>query len=49
MAYIGFAKLKRQLANKKGVHNAGAVAAAIGRRKYGKAGMAKMSAAGRKH
>lgn len=45
---IGFAKLKAQLAKKKGVHNPGALAAAIGRKKYGKVGMAKKSAAGRK-
>ncbi len=42
-----FAALKKKLA-KKGVRNAGAVAAAIGRKKYGEAKMAKWSAAGRK-
>lgn len=41
-----FAKLKRRLKGK--VRNPGAVAAAIGRRKYGAKKMAKWSAAGRK-
>lgn len=43
-----FAKLKGQLAKKKGIRNPGAVAASIGRKKYGAKKMAKMSAAGRK-
>lgn len=47
MAYLGFRKLSNQL-KKKGVRNPDAVAAHIGRKKYGKAGMAKKSAAGRK-
>jgi hypothetical protein len=47
MAHIGFAKLTRQLQGK-GVKNAKAVAAAIGIAKYGKKGMAKLAAAGRK-
>jgi hypothetical protein len=42
-----FAKLKAKLA-KKGASNPGALAAAIGRKKYGAARMAKWSAAGRK-
>ena len=45
---IGFKKLKAKLAHKKGVKDAGALAASIGRKKYGAAGMAKKSAAGRK-
>lgn len=43
----GFAKLKNELSHEKGVHDPGAVAAAIGRKKYGKAGMARKAAAGR--
>lgn len=42
-----FAKLKGQLADK-GASNPGALAAYIGRKKYGAAKMGKMSAAGRK-
>lgn len=42
-----FAKLKGELA-KKGVKNPSAVAASIGRKKYGATKMAKMAAAGRK-
>jgi hypothetical protein len=42
-----FAKLKGQLAKKPGIKNPGAVAAAIGRKKYGASKMAKFSAAGR--
>lgn len=38
-----FAKLKSELAHKPGVHDPGAVAAAIGRRKYGAKRMAKFS------
>ena len=45
--HIGFEKLKEKLAHRKGVRDPGAVAAAIGREKYGKAGMAKKAAAGR--
>jgi len=37
MAYVGFDKLKAKIAARGGVSNPGAVAAAIGRRKYGKA------------
>lgn len=46
--YIGFAKLKGQLARKPGVKNPAAVAAAIGRKKYGKEKFQKMAAAGKK-
>lgn len=35
-AYVGFEKLKEKLSHKKGVKDPGAVAAAIGRKKYGK-------------
>jgi hypothetical protein len=44
-----FAALKSKLGKRGGVSNPGALAAWIGRRKYGAAKMAKMSAAGRKH
>lgn len=43
-----FAKLKNALAHRPGVTNPGALAAAIGRKKYGSKKMARMSAAGRK-
>jgi hypothetical protein len=43
-----FAKLTRSLAARKGVTNAKALAAHIGRRKYGAAGMAAKAAAGRR-
>lgn len=46
--HIGFKKLKGKLSHEKGVKDPGALAAAIGRNKYGAAGMAKKSAAGRK-
>jgi hypothetical protein len=42
-----FRSLKRKVA-RKGVRNPAAVAAAIGRKKYGKRKMAKMAAAGRR-
>jgi hypothetical protein len=45
---LGFKHLKAKLAHKKGVKDAGALAASIGRKKYGAEGMAKKSAAGRK-
>jgi hypothetical protein len=48
MARIGFKRLRNQLAKRKGVRNPDAVAAAIGRKKYGKKGMAKKAAAGRR-
>jgi len=47
LAYVGFAKLKSQIAAKGGARNPGAVAAAIGRRKYGKTAMAKAAASGK--
>lgn len=43
----GFKKLEGKLAREKGVKDPAAVAAAIGRRKYGESGMAAKSAAGR--
>ncbi len=36
MAYMGFKKLEGKLENEPGVKNPGAVAASIGRKKYGK-------------
>lgn len=42
-----FAKLKAKIAARGGVDNPAAVAAAIGRKKYGQAKMSKFSAAGR--
>lgn len=47
MAYLGFKKLKGKLA-KKGARSPGALAAWIGRRKYGKKTYQKAAAAGRK-
>lgn len=44
----GFEKLEHSLAHEKGVRDPKAVAAAIGEKKYGKEGMAKKAAAGRK-
>jgi hypothetical protein len=44
----GFQKLENSLAHRKGVSDPKALAAAIGRKKYGAAGMARMAAAGRK-
>lgn len=43
-----FAALEQSLSKEKGVKNPGAVAAAIGRKKYGAHKMAAMAAAGRK-
>jgi hypothetical protein len=43
-----FSKLSGQLARRKGVHNPRALAAYIGRKKYGAAGMARKAAAGRR-
>jgi hypothetical protein len=51
MAHIGFKALTRQVASRKGgkkVSNPKALAASIGRKKYGKADMAKKAAAGRR-
>jgi hypothetical protein len=36
MSYVGFNKLKAEIASKGNVRDAGAVAASIGRKKYGK-------------
>lgn len=44
-----FAALKAALAKQGGVSNPGAVAAAIGRKKYGKKKFQAMAAKGRKH
>lgn len=43
-----FKALKNKLAHEKGVRNPGAIAAAIGRSKYGKKRFQKMAAKGRK-
>lgn len=43
-----FAALKQKLSHEKGVTNPGAVAAAIGRAKYGAKKMSSMAAKGRK-
>lgn len=43
-----FKALKKKLSTKKGVSNPGALAASIGRKKYGAKKMSQMSAAGRK-
>lgn len=47
-AHVGFTKLKSQLGQRKGVDDPGALAASIGRQKFGAKGMAKKAAAGRK-
>lgn len=44
-----FAALKEKISARGGARNPGAVAAAIGRKKYGKARFQKLAAAGRKH
>lgn len=44
-----FQKLKGELSKKKGIRNPAALAAAIGRKKYGAKKMAQFSAAGRKN
>jgi len=43
-----FAALKGKLAKEPGITNPGALAASIGRKKYGASKMAKLSAAGRR-
>jgi rubredoxin len=48
LAESAFDVLKGKLAHKKGVTSPGGLAAYIGRKKYGKAGMAKKAAAGRR-
>lgn len=45
---LGFKKLKNKLSHEKGVKNPAALAASIGNKKYGKKGMAKKAAAGKK-
>ena len=47
-AYVGFKKLKAKIAAKGGVRNPAAVAASIGRKKYGKEKFQAMAAAGKK-
>ena len=44
-----FAALEHKLAGRKGVTDPAALAAAIGRKKYGKARFAKLGAYGKKH
>lgn len=46
--HLGFEKMEHKLAHRKGVTNPKALAAYIGREKYGKKGMAKKAAAGRR-
>jgi hypothetical protein len=48
MAYKGFSELKEEIAERGGTKNPGAVAAAIGRKKYGKARFQKAAASGTK-
>lgn len=48
MAYMGFDALKAKLGKKGGVDNPGAVAASIGRKKYGAKKFNKAAATGRK-
>lgn len=48
MAYEGFSKLKGELGHKPGVRNPGAVAASIGRKKYGKKTFQHAAASGTK-
>jgi hypothetical protein len=48
MAYVGFNKLKGQLAKKGGISNPGALAASIGRKKYGAKKFNKAAATGKK-
>jgi hypothetical protein len=47
MKYIGYRTLKAELASRGDVRDPGAVAAAIGREKYGKAKFQKAAAAGK--
>ncbi|HXF73066.1 MAG TPA: hypothetical protein VNO79_10710 [Actinomycetota bacterium] len=48
MAYVGFKKLSGKLGRRKGVRDPDALAASIGRKKYGKARFQKAAAAGKK-
>lgn len=47
MSYVGFNKLKGQLAHRSGVTNPGALAAYIGRKKYGDEAMRDASRTGK--
>lgn len=47
MAYVGFDKLKRSISAKGKVRNPGAVAAAIGRKKYSKTAFQKAASKGK--
>ena len=47
MAYVGFAKLRNKIAAKGDVRDPGAVAASIGRKKYGKAKFQSYAAKGK--
>lgn len=47
MAYQGFKKVEAEVANEPGVRDPAAVAAAIGRKKYGQKAMSHASALGR--
>ena len=47
MTYVGFNKLKGQLAQRPGVTNPGALSAYIGKRKYGAKEMRKAAASGK--
>jgi hypothetical protein len=48
MSYVGFSKLKSKIAKRGGVRDPGAVAAAIGRKKYGKKRFQAAAAKGKK-
>lgn len=48
MSYIGFSKLKAMIAKNKGAKDAGAIAASIGRKKYGKEKFQKAASEGEK-
>ena len=48
MAYMGFAKLRNKLAKQQGVSDPSALAAKIGRAKYGKPQFQKAAAMGKK-
>jgi hypothetical protein len=48
MAFMGFDKLKKKLGKKKGIEDPGALAASIGRKKYGKKKFQKAAAKGEK-
>ena len=48
MAYMGFSALKSKLGARPGVTNPGALAASIGRKKYGARKFNKAAASGRK-